>query len=186
VEPEASSAFAVWVTGLPACGKSTLVAHLRTQLAARGVRAAALESDALRPILTPGASYGPAGRDAFYQCLVSLGVLLAGQGIPVLFDATANRRAYRDQARRQLPRFCEVYVQCPLAVCMARDPKGIYRRAAQGASATVPGLQVPYEPPEHPDMIVDGEIESMEGAARRVLAWLAEKEWIPCSVAHSP
>jgi adenylylsulfate kinase len=185
VEPETPSAFAIWVTGLPASGKSTLVAHLRAQLAARGIRAAALESDALRPVLTPGASYSPADRDAFYQHLTALGVLLARQAIPVIFDATANRRAYRDHARRQLPRFCEVYVQCPLAVCMARDPKGIYRRAAAGASTSVPGLQAPYEPPEHPDVIVDGESEPMDIAAQRVLVWLAEKEWIPCRVANS-
>jgi hypothetical protein len=70
---------------------------------------------------------------------------LVEHGVPVIFDATANRRSYRE-------RFLEVYVDCPLEVCIARDPKGIYRNARQGAAGNVPGLQTAYEPPEDPDV----------------------------------
>jgi adenylylsulfate kinase len=125
-------AFAVWITGLPACGKSTIAANLRTQLSSRGIDVAVLESDELRRIFTPHPRYDPDERDTFYRQMVYVGVLLTQHGIPVIFDATANRRAYRARARQQISKFLEVYVECPLATCIARDPKGIYSRAREG------------------------------------------------------
>jgi adenylylsulfate kinase len=177
-EAHASSpqtAFAVWVTGLPASGKSTLVAALKAQLASRGVDVAVLESDAVRPVFTPNPSYSEQERETFYRQFAFVGALLARHGVPVIFDATANRRAYRELARREIPRFVEVYVDCPLETCMARDPKGIYRNAREGG--TVPGLQARYEPPEHPGAVVHAG-ESPETAARRIVALLEEKGFV--------
>lgn len=139
---------------------------------------AVLESDALRQVFTPHPRYEEGERDAFYGQMIYVGVLLTQHGVPVIFDATANRRAYRDQARRQIPRFLEVYVDCPLATCMARDPKGLYRAALQGAAKTVPGLQQPYEPPEEPDVLVHGDREEPDAAAGRVVAKLLEKGYV--------
>jgi len=147
--------FALWVTGLPASGKSTIARRLVARLASSGVPVVVLESDVMRTILTPDASYAPEERDAFYRTLVLLGELLVRSNVNVIFDATANKRAYRDRARYLLPKFMEVYVDCPLDVCKARDPKGIYRQAASGRAATVPGLQIPYEPPETPEITLD-------------------------------
>ena len=113
----------------------------------RGVDVAVLESDALRQIFTPHPHYDEQERATFYRQLVYVGTLLTRHGVPVIFDATANRRTYRDGARQQIPRFLEVYVDCPLETCMSRDPKGIYRKAREGAANTVPGLQAAYEPP---------------------------------------
>ena len=172
------SAFGIWITGLPASGKSTLTAALKKQLRARGVDVAVLESDALRKTFTPHPSYDEQERDTFYQQLADVGVLLTGQGVPVIFDATANRRVYRDRARRQIPRFLEIYVDCPVATCMARDPKGIYRQAQGSATATVPGVQTAYEPPESPDLVVRCEDENPDAAAHRVVALLIEKGYI--------
>ena len=138
-----SGSFAVWITGLPAAGKSALAAELARQLAARGVAVATLESDALRPIITPQPSYDAAERDAFYATVADLGRLLVARGVPVIFDATANCRRYRDQARREIPSLLEVYLDTPLAVCTARDPKGVYRQGLQGGAHAVPGLQAP-------------------------------------------
>lgn len=156
-------AFAIWITGLPASGKSTITAALKKLLPDAEV----LESDALRRVL--GEGYTEAERDTFYQRMVWIGTLLIKHGVPVIFDATANLRRYRDAARRQIPRFFEVFVDVPLEVCMARDPKGIYR----DATANVPGVQAPYEPPEKPDLIIDGLHDSPAEAARRVLALLS-------------
>jgi adenylylsulfate kinase len=175
VKSRIKDAFAVWVTGLPASGKSTLVTSLKAQLADRGIDVAVLESDVLRKILTLQPRYDEQERDAFYRQMVYIGTLLTQHGVPVIFDATANRRLYRDLARGEIPRFMEVYVDCPLATCIARDPKGIYRKAREGEADTVPGLQSAYEPPEKPDLIVDGDRERPEAAAQRVMIKLAEK-----------
>jgi adenylylsulfate kinase len=100
--------------------------------------------------------------------------VLTEHGINVIFDATANRRAYRDDARRQIPLFVEVYVDTPLAVWMARDPKGIYRKGQAGISQHVPGLQAAYEP-LHPDVITHGDRESPETAADRIVQMLRSR-----------
>jgi adenylylsulfate kinase len=110
--------------------------------------------------------------------MVYIGALLTKHGVPVIFDATANRRRYRDAAREQIPRFMEVYVECPLEICIGRDPKGIYRKAHEGEADTVPGLQSAYEPPDKPELVVDGSQEQPETAARRVISKLAEKGYI--------
>jgi len=169
-----SQAFAVWITGLPASGKSSIAGKLIAQLKARGVDAALLESDELRKILTPRPRYDPEERDMFYRQMVYIGVVLTQHDVPVIFDATANRRAYRDWARQEISKFVEVYVECPLATCVARDPKGIYRRARESRAQTVPGLQTQYEPPENPEIVLQGDREAPEDAARKIITRLAE------------
>lgn len=161
-------AFAVWLTGLPASGKTTISRVLVHELASRGVDVAVLESDEVRRVLTPHATYTEKERDTFYRSLVYIGRLLVEHGVPVVFDATANRRAYRAAAREAIDRLIEVYVDCPLDVCIARDPKGIYRKAHAGEISTVPGVQTTYERPEHPDLTVSGGGDAYEAAARIV------------------
>jgi adenylylsulfate kinase len=173
------TAFAVWLTGLPASGKSTVGRALSAELAGRGIRAAVLESDAVRREIAPNAGYGEAGRDAFYATLAYLARMLVLHGVPVIVDATANRREYRDRAREAIPRFLEVHVRCPLAVCQARDPKGIYRRGAEGAAGNVPGVSASYEPPLKPEAVVDGERDDPAAAARRIVSALEAKGFLP-------
>ena len=170
--------FAVWITGLPASGKSTVSSALEKALASHGVNVAVLESDALRKVFTPNPRYDDEERDIFYGAVAHVGRILTEHGVSVIFDATANRRAYRDRARREIARYLEVFVDCPLAVCMARDPKGIYRRGKEGSAAGVPGLQVDYEPPAAPDVVVRGETEAPAVAAHRIVRKLIEKGYV--------
>ena len=172
-------AFAVWLTGLPASGKSTVARALAAELAGKGIRAAVLESDAVRREISPQPKYDDAERDAFYSTLAYLARVLVLHGVPVIVDATANRRAYRDRARVAIPRFLEVHVRCPLMVCQARDPKGIYRRGAEGAAQNVPGVSAPYEPPLLPEVVVDGERDDPAAAARRIVSALEKKGFLP-------
>ena len=171
-------AFAVWITGLPASGKSTVARALKQELASQGIDIAVLESDALRPVLTPGATYDETDRNVFYGALLYIGELLVKHGVPVIFDATANRRAYRAEARRTIAQFVEVYVDCPLDICMSRDPKGLYRKAELGGTTSVPGVQARYEPPEHPDLTVFGDRERPANAAAAIVKVLEQRGYI--------
>jgi adenylylsulfate kinase len=159
-----SEAFAIWITGLPASGKSTITKALVTCLRAQSIHPAVLESDELRRVLTPIPTYGEQERDMFYRQLIGLGAILAGQGVPVVFDATAHRRIWRDEAKRVIPGLIEIYVNSPLPVCIARDPKGIYARAKRGKASSVPGLQTEYEAPRQPDLVVGGSADPDENA----------------------
>ncbi len=163
------AAFAVWITGLPASGKSTLAAELARQLHDFGIDAAVLESDTLRKELYSQPGYDERDREYFYGSLALIGRVLTERGIPVIFDATGNRRSYRDRARQRIPRFIEVFVDCPLDVCMRRDPKGIYLQAREGRANHVPGVQAVYEPPEKPEVVIHGDRDNPEDAARRII-----------------
>ena len=155
IQPKTSKAFAIWLTGLPASGKSTIVSALTPQLEAMGLAVEVLESDEIRRVITPMPTYSEAERDLFYRALAFTGQRLVAHGVNVVFDATASRRVYRDFTRSVIPRFIEVAVECPLSTCMERDRKGTYRKGQLGESLTVPGLQSPYEAPINPDLRID-------------------------------
>ena len=158
--------WAVWLTGPPASGKTTVARAFLQALAREGVRAVHLESDALRAILTPAPTYEPAERDRFYREVGELASLLVSQGFPVVIDATAPRREHRDRARARIERFLEVLVDAPEGVRRKRDPKGLYRLAQHGGAPHLPGATEPYEPPERPDLVLSGERPAEESAAR--------------------
>jgi adenylylsulfate kinase len=173
-----NEAFAVWLTGLPASGKSAITGALKTKLADAGLAVEVLESDAVRTQITPVSTYTREERDVFYRALAFFGSRLVAHGVPVIFDATANRRAYRDLARALIQNFVEVAVVCPLDVCQQRDHKGTYRRGLTGQSATVPGLQDPYEPPLAPEVTVETTRLNPDAAADLVLEVLQARGFL--------
>jgi adenylylsulfate kinase len=178
VERSRDPSFAVWITGLPASGKSVLTAALVRQLHEINVEPVVLESDALRGKFSDQGTYDERDREYFYGAVAFIGQVLSEQGIPVIFDATANLRSYRERARRMIPAFIEVYVDSPLEVCIQRDPKGIYRKAREGKADHVPGLGAAYEPPEKPDVVVHGDREDADAAAGRILHLLVGRGWV--------
>lgn len=160
----------VWITGLPASGKSTLARAVLARLAARGRPGLLLDGDAVRAALSPPPGYGDAARDAFYATLGALALLAAGDGLVAVVAATAHRRAFRDRVRARAPRFVEVHVATPAGACAARDPKGLWARARAGDAPALPGAGAAYEPPLAPEVVAaDGEDE---GALRGALAML--------------
>ncbi len=173
-----NTAFAVWLTGLPASGKSAIARELHSGLALAGLEAEVLESDVVRTVITPAPTYVREERDLFYRALAFCGGRLVAHGVPVIFDATANRREYRNLARTLIPHLLEVAVLCPLEVCRQRDRKGTYRKAIEGESTTVPGLQEPYDPPLGPDVVVDTSLLSPKEAAARIIEALLARGYL--------
>jgi adenylylsulfate kinase len=156
--------FAVWLTGHSGSGKSAIARELVALLPEVSI----LESDVMRTQLTPHPRYDDADRDFFYSTLGEIGVLLVEKRRAVVFDATANRRGYRDAARKRIARFAEVFVDTPLEVCAARDPKGLYAK----------GLKIPYEPPLAPELVVSGVAGTPARAAAQIAALLRGRGWI--------
>lgn len=167
--------FAVWLTGLSGSGKSAIARELIEQLHRRGVEAARLESDVLRTQVTPFPRYDEQERDLFYGALAALAAFIAAAGRAAIVDATANRRRYRDAARQSIVRFAEVYVDTPLEICRARDPKGLYRSEKVNA---LPGVHASYEPPLVPELVVHGSGGTPAASADKIVAFLARRGWI--------
>jgi adenylylsulfate kinase len=155
-----------------------VAAQLLQQIRDRGIEIVVLESDELRKKFATVARYDEQDRGYFYRSVAFIGQVLTDHGVSVIFDATANRRAYRETARQQIAHFLEVYIDCPLETCIQRDPKGIYRKAGQAEATSVPGLQVPYEPPESPDIVVRGDRDDPTEAAQRIVQVLIQKRFL--------
>jgi adenylylsulfate kinase len=154
----------IWLTGMPGSGKSTLARLVARTLYRRHVAAQVLSVEMVREVLTPRPKYTEEERHVVYGALVFVSTMLARNDVNVIIDATANRRKYRDEARRRITRFAEIYLKCPLEVCMQREkgrkrrfgaPSRIYAKARTGASKTVPGVGVPYEIPLSAELTVD-------------------------------
>jgi adenylylsulfate kinase len=153
--------WAIWITGMPGSGKSTLARFVERKLRRRRVKVQVLSVEMVRTVLTTRPKYTEEERQIVYGALVFVAKILTQNGVNVIIDATANRRSYRNAARRSIKRFGEIYLKCPLDVCIQREekrkrrfgaPSRIYAKARTGASKTVPGVGVPYEAPRSPDL----------------------------------
>src|ERR687894_86652 len=163
----------VWMTGLPASGKSTVAAAVEARLVGEGRPAYVLDGDNLRHGLNGDLGFSPADRAENVRRTAEASALLADAGVVVLVALVSPYRADRAAARavheqRELP-FLEVHVATSLEECERRDPKGLYARARSGELKGLTGVDDPYEPPEAADVVLAGD-EPLEEAVARVLA----------------
>jgi protein-L-isoaspartate(D-aspartate) O-methyltransferase len=167
---------ALWITGLPGSGKSAIAQTAAAELRARGEGVVVLELDRIRKDIAPKPTYSDAEREAVYRALGFIAAALVDAGVPVIIDATAHRRAWRELAHATIPNFAEVQLRGPLEMCRERErsrppghaPTGIDDRAAR-ADATVPGVNVEYEYARAPELIIDTAAKSVAEAAGDVV-----------------
>jgi adenylylsulfate kinase len=159
----------VWFTGLSSSGKTTLSRAVCDLLAESGQRAEILDGDAIRRELCKELGFSKQDRDENIRRIGFVADLLARNGVMVLVSAISPYREIRQEVRNRIGRFIEVYVNAPLAVCEQRDAKGLYRRARAGELKCFTGIDDPYEPPLHPEVVCRTDIESVEESAQKVL-----------------
>ena len=147
----------VWFTGLPSSGKSTLAFALEAALLERGVTVLSLDGDNIRFGLNRDLGFSPEDRTENIRRIGEVCRLFQDAGIVVLTAFISPYAADRDQVRAMHPggAFIEVFVDTPLEVCEARDPKGLYAKARAGEIPDFSGVSAPYEPPLSPEITVD-------------------------------
>jgi adenylyl-sulfate kinase len=165
----------VWLTGLPASGKSTLAAAVEARLLAEGRAAYVLDGDNLRHGLNGDLGFSPEDRAENVRRTAEVAALISDAGVVSLASLVSPYIADREAARavhehRGIP-FVEVHVATSLAECERRDPKGLYARARAGELDGLTGVGAPYEAPESPDLRVVPD-EPLDAAVDRVLALL--------------
>jgi adenylyl-sulfate kinase len=164
----------IWLTGLSASGKSTLAYELEFRLISRGRPCVALDGDNVRHGLNADLGFSPADRRENIRRIAEVAKLFNEAGLIVIAAFISPYRDDREAAKRIIgePRFLEVFLDAPLAVCEARDPKGLYRKARAGEVSEVTGISAPYERPEHPDMVLRTDLLDAAEAAAEVMARL--------------
>ncbi len=164
----------VWFTGLSGSGKSTVAVHTDQRLAELGVHSFVLDGDNVRHRLNRDLGFDPADRDENIRRIGEVSRLFTVAGLVNLTAFISPYREHRDRNRAmQRPGdFVEVFVDCPLAVCEARDPKGLYRKARAGDIRQFTGISAPYEPPLDPELVLHTDGEPPEQSAGRVVAYL--------------
>ena len=170
----------VWLTGLSGSGKSTIADVLVERLGRLGRPVELLNGDVVRTHLSAGLGFSREDRDTNVRRVGWVCALLNRHGVDAVVALISPYRAARDEVRASVPRFLEVHVDCPLEVLVARDPKGLYRRALAGEIANFTGVSDPYEPPLQPEVVcrTDGG-ESPDASASRILDALAARGWSP-------
>ncbi len=162
------SGFTLWFTGLSGAGKSTISSIILDRLRTHGAKAELLDGDVVRTHLSKGLGFSKEDRDTNIRRIGFVCELLSRNGVIAIGAAISPYRSVRDEIRFRIPNFVEVYVECPLDALVARDVKGLYKKALAGELPQFTGVSDPYEPPLNPELTVHTAVESAEQSADKV------------------
>jgi adenylylsulfate kinase len=167
----------LWFTGLSGSGKSTIGHRVERMLIERGAFAYVLDGDNVRHGLNSDLGFAPEDRVENIRRIGEVARLFADAGGLVLSAFISPYRADRDRVRALMGsgEFVEVFVDTPLEICEARDPKGLYKKARAGEISNFTGLDAPYEVPESPEVHLETANLSVDEAAAQVIRYLDEQ-----------
>ena len=160
----------IWFTGLSGAGKSTISEILERELRAAGRNVEVLDGDVVRTHLSKGLGFSKEDRDTNIRRICWVCEVLSRNGVFAIAAAISPYRAIRDEVReRHGGRFFEVFIDVPLEVAIARDTKGLYKKALAGEITGFTGIDDPYEPPLDPELVIHTDQETPEASAERIL-----------------
>jgi adenylylsulfate kinase len=167
--------FALWMTGLPGAGKSTLAVVLKSKLEEEeGRRVEILDGDEVRKGLSRDLGLSREDREEHAWRVSFVSKLLARNGVVAIVALISPYRSSRASAKQVIgpERFVEVYIKASLQTCEERDPKGLYAKARRGEITNMTGIQDPYEEPSDPDIVVETEKGTPQQSADAIIASL--------------
>ena len=167
----------IWLTGLSGAGKSTLANLLEEELYRRGIHTYLLDGDNVRHGLCADLGFSEEDRKENIRRVANVAGLFVDAGVVVLSALISPFESDREHARSQFEdgEFVEVYVDCPVDVCAARDPKGLYDKAKRGIISNFTGISAPYEPPAFADVTVNTALQSVDECVAKVMKSILPK-----------
>jgi adenylyl-sulfate kinase len=168
----------IWFTGLPCCGKTTIADKVADILKSKGYKVERLDGDIVRKGLTSDLGFSKEDRDENIKRVTFVAKLLTRNDVIVLATFVSPYIERRNKSRKEIGNFLEVYVKCPVVVCIKRDVKGMYKKALNGEITNFTGVDDPYEEPEHPELIVESDTESIDESVFKVLNTLKKYGYI--------
>ncbi len=169
-----TSGCTIWLTGLSGAGKSTIAQLLEKRLKEYGMKVEVLDGDIVRTHLSKGLGFSREDRDTNIKRIAFVCSLLTRNGVISISAVISPYREVREWARHEIGNFIEVYVDCPIEVCRQRDVKGLYKLADEGKIKNFTGVDDPYEKPEHAELVVKTDRETVEESVARIIAKLVE------------
>jgi adenylylsulfate kinase len=170
--------FTVWFTGLPCCGKTTIADQVAIFLKNKDYTVERLDGDIVRQDLTSDLGFSKKDRDENIRRATDTAKRFTRKNVIVLAAFVSPYREQRRNARKEIKRFVEIYVRCPVEICIKRDVKGMYQKALEGKIKHFTGVDDPYEEPEHPELILNTDTDSLEESVKKVLQTLEEIGYI--------
>ena len=169
--------FCIWLTGLSGSGKSTIANALESSLSHLGYHTYLLDGDNVRHGLNKDLSMTNADRIENIRRVSEVSKLMVDAGLIVISAFISPFRSDRDAARALLEpgEFYEIYVEAPLSLCEARDPKGLYQKARKGLIKDFTGIDSPYEPPVSPELVVNTNHDDVDTCVRQILGRLVPR-----------
>jgi adenylylsulfate kinase len=161
--------FTLWFTGLSGAGKTTVAEIVEKELKERGLKVEVLDGDIVRTNLSKGLGFSREDRNVNVLRIGFVANLLTRNGVAVLVSAISPYKEARDQVRRRIIDFIEVFVDVPLEVAAERDVKGLYKKAFAGEIEQFTGVSDPYEPPAAHDLVLKTDEETPEESAKKVI-----------------
>ena len=178
--------FTVWFTGLSGAGKTTIADAIEPLLRERGItKLEKLDGDIVRTHLSKGLGFSKEDRDTNIRRIGWVAEVLTRNGVCVLASAISPYREIRDEVRRHVGNFVEVYVSCSIPELTRRDVKGLYEKAIKGELPNFTGVSDPYEAPLNPEVTVDSEKEELSESVARVMAKLEALGYVPVTAKTS-
>jgi len=162
--------FALWFTGLPSSGKSTIADAVTIELKKSRAKVMRLDADVIRQKFWPELGYSKEDRDKNITRATQLAAMLIKSGVVVIASFISPYQDMRAFARREIGNFIEIYVRCPVAVCIQRDTRGLYKKALAGEITNFTGISDPYEEPLNPDVLIESDKETIEDSVNKIMA----------------
>ena len=173
-----SQGYTIWFTGLSGAGKSTIAEALAAVLQERGQRVELLDGDVVRTHLSKGLGFSKEDRDTNIRRIGWVCDLVARHGGVAIAAAISPYRAVRDEVRASTERFIEIYVDCPLDVCISRDVKGLYAKAIAGELKQFTGISDPYEAPLNPEITINSHAQTLAESVAQIVGELEQRGYL--------
>jgi adenylyl-sulfate kinase len=170
--------FTLWLTGLPCSGKTTLADIIAEELRSKNYKVERLDGDIVRKSLSRDLGFTQEDREKNLERVIFVSKLLSRNGIIAITSFVSPYCRIRSFARSEIKDFIEVFVKCPVELCIKRDVKGMYKKALNGEIENFTGVSHPYEDPKNPEIVVNTDKQTQQESADIIIKKLQEMKYL--------